>query len=324
MQDMRAVYINKFGGPDELILANLPVPALAEGQVMVRVSHAGVNPVDWKIREGYLEPLFPHAFPLISGWDMAGVIEAVDNSVTEFKPGDKVYSHIQPKPIQCGTYAEFVPADVSSVAHLPTNLSFAEAASIPLAVLTAWQALIEFAEIQSGETVLVCAGAGGVGGFAIQIARHIGAVVLTTASTGNHSYAESLGAAITIDYNTETTSAVIKSHYPEGVDIVFDCTGRSDVEENFAYVRKGGGRVISICGLPEVISILESKGKEFDVKTGLIFVTPDGQSLSEITKLFEQGHLKPLPIKEYSLAEAKIAQIESEKGHVRGKLVLRI
>ncbi len=324
MQEMKAVYINNFGGPDELKLANLPVPALAEDQVMVRVSYAGVNPVDWKIREGYLEPLFPHTFPLIPGWDMAGTVEAVGRNVEQFKPGDQVYCYSRLDTVQYGSYAEFTPADVAALAHMPTNLSFAEAASIPLAMLTAWQALVEFAEIQTDETVLVCAGAGGVGGFAIQIARHFGAKVLTTASAINHSYVESLGATVTIDYNTEDISEVVKSHLPDGVDIVLDCTGRADVEDNFAYVRKGGGRVISICGLPEVIPLLESKAKDVDVKAGLVFVTPDGQSLNEITKLIEQGHLKPLPIKEYSLAEAKAAQIESENGHVRGKLVLRI
>jgi NADPH2:quinone reductase len=324
MQEMKAVYIDKFGGPDELKLAKLPVPALGEDQVMVRVSHAGVNPVDWKIREGYLEPLFPHAFPLIPGWDMAGTIETVGANIDQFKPGDKVYCYSHLDTVQYGTYAEFAPADVTAVAHMPKNLSFAEAASIPLSMLTAWQALVEFAEIQAGETILVCAGAGGVGGFAIQIANHIGAKVLTTASVGNHNYVEILGAAVAIDYNTEEISEVVKFHMPEGVDVVFDCTGRTDVEENFAYVRKNGGRVISICGLPKVIPILESKGKEYDAKAGLVFVTPDGQSLSEITKLIEHGHLKPLPIEEYPLAEAKTVQIDSENGHVRGKLVLQI
>ncbi|MCZ6803304.1 MAG: NADP-dependent oxidoreductase [Proteobacteria bacterium] len=324
MQEMRAVYIDKFGGPNVLKLGKLPVPALAEDQVLVRVSHAGVNPVDWKIREGNLESLFPHAFPLIPGWDMAGTIETVGANVEQFKPGDKVYAYSRLDTVQHGTYAEFAPADVTAVAHMPTNLSFAEAASIPLAMLTAWQALVEFADIQAGETVLVCAGAGGVGGFAIQIAHYFGTKVSSTASTGNHNYVKSLGAAVAIDYNTEEISEVLRSHVADGVDIVFDCTGRSDIEENFACVRKGGGRVISICGLLDVIPLLESKGEEVDVKAGLVFVTPDGQSLCEITQLIEQGHLKPLPIEEYPLAEAMAAQLESEKGHVCGKLVLRI
>ena len=125
---MKAVSIDKFGGVDELKFTDVPIPDIGIGQVLVRVSYAGVNPVDWKIREGYLEKLFPHAFPLIPGWDMSGVIEAVDKSVTEFKPGDKVYSHIQPQPIQYGTYAEFAPADASAVSRMPSNLDFAEAA----------------------------------------------------------------------------------------------------------------------------------------------------------------------------------------------------
>ena len=322
---MEAVCINKFGGADELKFTHISIPDLGPGQVLVRVNYAGVNPVDWKIREGYLEKLFPHAFPLIPGWDMSGVIEAVDNSVTEFKPGDKVYSHIQPKPIQYGTYAEFAPADVSALSPIPSNLDFAEAASIPLAMLTAWQALVEIAELKKGENILVCAGSGGVGGFAIQIAKYIGANVLTTASASNHDYVQALGANIAIDYNTEDISAVVHRHANDGVDVVFDCTGVTDVEENISYVRKGGGgRYLTICGQPDVVPIMESLGSKFQINTELVFVTPNGKTLQGLTKLIEESHLKPLPIEEYSLKEAKTAQIKSAEGHVRGKLVLRI
>jgi NADPH2:quinone reductase len=322
---MEAVSIDKFGGVDELKFTHIPIPDLGPGQVLVRVCYAGVNPVDWKIREGYLEKLFPHAFPLIPGWDMSGVIVAVDNSVTEFKPGDKVYSHIQPKPIQYGTYAEFAPADASAVSHMPSNLDFAEAASIPLAMLTAWQALVESAELKKGETILVCAGAGGVGGFAIQIAKYIGANVLTTASASNHDYVQTLGADIAIDYNAEDINAEVYKFVNNGVDVVFDCTGVTDVDENISYVRKGGGgRYITICGQPDVMPALESLGSEFQINAELVFVKPNGQTLQGITKLIEEGHLKPLPVEEYSLKEAKTAQIKSAEGHVRGKLVVRV
>lgn len=322
---MKAVSIDKFGGVDELKFTDVPIPDIGIGQVLVRVSYAGVNPVDWKIREGYLEKLFPHAFPLIPGWDMSGVIEAVDKSVTEFKPGDKVYSHIQPRPIQYGTYAEFTPADASAVSHMPSNLDFAEAASIPLAMLTAWQALVEIAELKKGENILVCAGAGGVGGFAIQIAKYIGANVLTTASASNHDYVQTLGADIAIDYNAEDINAEIYKFVNNGVDVVFDCTGVTDVEENISYVRKGGGgRYITICGQPDVAPALESMGSEFQINAELVFVKPNGQTLQGITKLIEEGHLKPLPVEEYSLKGAEKAQIKSAEGHVRGKLVIRV
>jgi len=322
---MKAVSIDKFGGVDELKFTDVPIPDIGIGQVLVRVSYAGVNPVDWKIREGYLEKLFPHAFPLIPGWDMSGVIEAMDKSVTEFKPGDKVYSHIQPQPIQYGTYAEFTPADASAVSHMPSNLDFAEAASIPLAMLTAWQALVEIAELKKGENILVCAGAGGVGGFAIQIAKYIGANVLTTASASNHDYVQTLGADIAIDYNAEDINAEIYKFVNNGVDVVFDCTGVTDVDENISYVRKGGGgRYITICGQPDVMPALESLGSEFQINAELVFVKPNGQTLQGITKLIEEGHLKPLPVEEYSLKEAKTAQIKSAEGHVRGKLVVRV
>ncbi len=322
---MKAVSIDKFGGVDELKFTDVPIPDIGIGQVLVRVSYAGVNPVDWKIREGYLEKLFPHAFPLIPGWDMSGVIEAVDKSVTEFKPGDKVYSHIQPQPIQYGTYAEFTPADASVVSRMPSNIDFAEAASIPLAMLTAWQALVEVAELKKGENILVCAGAGGVGGFAIQIAKYIGANVLTTASANNHDYVQTLGADIAIDYNTKDINAEICKSVNNGVDVVFDCTGVIVVDENISYVRKGGGgRYITICGQPDVVPTLESLGSEFQINAELVFVTPNGETLQEITKLIEEGHLKPLPIEEYSLKEAGKAQIKSAEGHVRGKLVIRV
>lgn len=322
---MEAVSIDKFGGVDELKFTHVPLPDLGPGQVLVRVRYAGVNPVDWKIREGYLEKLFPHAFPLIPGWDMSGVIEAVDNSITEFKPGDKVYSHIQPKPIQYGTYAEYVSADASAVSRMPSNLDFAEAASIPLTMLTAWQALVEIAKLRKGENILVCAGAGGVGGFAIQIAKYIGANILTTASACNHDYVQALGASIAIDYNTEDINEAVYRHVNNGVDLVFDCTGVTSVEENISCVRKGGGgRYITICGQPAVVPVLESLGSEFQINAELVFVTPNGQTLQGITKLIEEGHLKPLPIEEYSLKDAKKAQIKSAEGHVRGKLVLRV
>lgn len=322
---MKAVSIDSFGGAEELKFTHVSIPDLGPGQVLVRISHAGVNPVDWKIREGYLEKLFPHAFPLIPGWDMSGVIETVEDSVTKFKAGDKVYSHIQPKPIQYGTYAEFAPADASAVSHMPSNLDFAEAASIPLAMLTAWQALVEIAELKKGENILVCAGAGGVGGFAIQIAKHIGANVLTTAGASNHDYVKTLGADIVIDYKKQDINAEIYRLTKNGVDVVFDCTGTTDVEENISYVCKGGGgRYITICGQPDVVPVLESLGSEFQINAELVFVTPNGNTLDGITKLIEQGHLKPLPIEEYSLKEASKAQIKSAEGHVRGKLVLRV
>ncbi|NKB37479.1 MAG: zinc-binding dehydrogenase [Gammaproteobacteria bacterium] len=321
---MKAIVIDEFGGPDVLNYREHPVPEFGDDQVLIRVKAAGVNPADWKIREGYVAQLFPHQLPLVLGWDMAGVIDSVGKNISSFKPGDEVYCFPRLPTVQHGTYAEFAPADSDMLATKPENLSFEQSATLPLVTLTAWQALVDFGELQAGQSLFVSAGAGGVGGMAIQIAKHLGARVCTTASAGNHDYLRELGADHIIDYNNENIDESVKAFQKDGVDLVFDCTGSEDVVINFNYVRKPGGRVATINGLVHTIPELEKNAELHNVTAKLVVVEPRGAQLGKLTKLFEREALRPLPVESYPLEDAGLALQKSEEGHVRGKLALII
>lgn len=320
---MKAVVIEQFGGADVLRLGDIPRPAQGDEEVLVRVAYAGVNPVDWKIREGYLKDLFPHDFPITLGCDMAGTVEAVGQQVRRFKPGDRVFACYFRPQMKHGTYAEFIAIEESAVAPVPSNLNFAQGAAIPLSSLTAWQALADFADLRSGESVLIRGGAGGVGSMAIQIARHLGAKVYTTASTRNHDYVRSLGAAVAIDYATEASIDAVRCSEPSGVDVVFDCTGSDDFRENFLAVRRGG-RVASIAGRPDLIPALLALGEKFGVRSGMVFVRADGEQLARIAGLIERGAIVPPHVDAVALEDVAHAHDRSQAGHVRGKIVLKI
>ncbi|MFQ5659171.1 MAG: NADP-dependent oxidoreductase [Gammaproteobacteria bacterium] len=321
---MKAVVIDRYGGPDVVQIRDIPVPEIGPDQVLVRVATAGVNPVDWKIREGYLSGVFPSELPIILGWEMAGTIEKLGEEVEDYKPGDRVYGYIYKDVIQQGTFAGFAAVDSDTLTAMPVNLDFSEAATIPLTSLTAWQTLIDFAGLKRNESVFIAAGAGGVGGFAIQIAKYAGARVCATASEHNHDYLRSLGVDVAIDYHYEDISARIHEFVPEGVDVVLDCTGSEDVEVNFNYVRKGTGRVVTINGLPYTLPALQACAKAHDVKADIVFVKADGAGLKKITGLIEQELLKPPVYEEFPLDQATAALARSQEGHIRGKLVLRI
>ena len=199
---MKAIVIDAFGGPDRLRAAEVPTPKASAGEVVIELACTSVNPVDWKIREGMLSGLFPHTFPLILGWDAAGTVSDTGEAVNEFSVGDRVYAYCRKPTVQWGTYAEYVAVPASAVAAMPANLSFAEAAAIPLVGLTSWQVLFDAANLRAGQTVLIHAGAGGLGSIAIQLAKNAGATVFTTASAANHEYVRSLGADHVIDYRT--------------------------------------------------------------------------------------------------------------------------
>ena len=321
---MRAAIIDQYGGPDVLEIRDVAVPEIGREQVLVRVKAAGVNPVDWKIREGYVAELFPHELPLIPGWDMAGIIESVGDNVSTFKQGDEIYGYVRLQTVQFGSFAEFAPADAPMLAAKPANLNFVEAATIPLTVLTAWQSLVDFAGLKTGESVFVTAGSGGVGGFAIQIAKHIGARVCAAASAHNHDYLKSLGADAVINYRHDDIKASIQAFSADGVDLVFDCTGREDVAINFDYVRKNHGRVATINGLIHTVPELEKNAALYNVSAKLVVVEPNGEQLTEIGKLIENGRIKALPVESFPLEQAKAALQKSEEGHVQGKLALII
>jgi NADPH2:quinone reductase len=309
--------IDDFGGAERLRLADMPMPTPQDDEVLVQLAYTSVNPVDWKIREGLFKDLIPHQFPIILGWDAAGTVSAVGKAVSSFKAGDKVYGYCRKPIVQHGTYAEFVTVRATALAAMPDNISFAEGASIPLTGLTAWQALFDVAQLTSGETVLIHAGAGGVGSLAIQFAKQAGAKVYTTASAINHDYVKSLGANTAIDYKKENFIQVVKTAEPSGVDVVFDTVGDRVQQQSFE-VLKPGGRLVSIVAPPP-----EDLLQKFQVKGDFVFVEPNGEQLRTIASLIAAGKVKPAMIEEMPLVEAALAQETSRGQHVCGKIVLK-
>ncbi len=315
---MKAIAINEFGGRDKLQLMDLPVPEIQRGEILVRVKAAGVNPVDWKIREGYIKDLFPYEFPIILGWDAAGVVEKIGQKVTRFKEGDEIFAYCRKPIVQGGGYAEYIVLEEEHCALKPQNTSFEQAASIPLAALTAYQSLFDAAKLQSGETILIQAAAGGVGGFGVQLAKDRGAIVWGTASGYNHEYVQDLGAHRVIDYPQVDFREAVRLEYPDGVDVVFDCVG-GEVLEKSAEVVKKGGRLVSIVDDPAGLS-------RADIQSAFVFVAPNSSQLAELAQMVEQGRLNThlsevLPL---GLEEAKKVHELSESMHTRGKMVLVI
>lgn len=315
---MKAMVIESFGDVEKLHLDQVPTPQPADHEVQIQILYTGVNPVDWKIREGYLKNRLPHEFPIILGWDAAGIVTAVGKNVKKFKKGDEVFAYCRKPTVKWGTYAEYTCFDADNVSLKPKNISFAQAAALPLAGLTAWQALFDFAKLKKGETILIHAGAGGVGGLAIQFAKNAGAHVITTASTANHDYVKKLGADHAIDYRKTDFGKELKKIAPQGVDVVFDTIGGDTLRQSTDLL-KPQGRLVSI------IEQLDPKvAQEKNIRFGYVFVSPNGQQLNQIGELIEQSKVVPPNIQELPLAEARKAQELSQKGHTKGKLVLKV
>ena len=315
---MKAVTINQFGGIEETSWADLPVPKPQPEEVQIKISHAAVNPVDWKICEGYLRKLLPHAFPLIPGWDASGTISAVGEAVDSFKVGDKVFAYCRKPTVQWGTYTEYVCFDAEHVAPMPMTLDSAQAASIPLVSLTAWQALFDDAGLQDGQTVLIHAGAGGVGGMGLQFAKNAGAKVYTTASTDHHNYVKRLGADVAIDYKKHSFVDEMQSLEPDGVDVVFDCAGNDTLEQSYAVV-KNGGCLVSIVNRPD-----QEKCSDHSIRGAFTFVRPDGSQLRKIGALIDEGKVVPPSVEEMSLDQFSKAWKQIKTQHTQGKIVLKI
>jgi NADPH2:quinone reductase len=315
---MKAMVIDCFGGAEQLHLEEMPTPKPADNEVLIEVCYAAVNPVDWKIREGHLKGLIPHEFPIILGWDASGTIADVGKNVSGFHKGDEIFAYCRKPIVKWGTYAEFVSFDAANIALKPKNISFAQAAAIPLAGLTAWQALFDFAHLKAGESILIHAGAGGVGGLAIEFARQAGAKIYTTASQENHGYVKKLGAHVPIDYRRDNFVAKIRSLEPQGIDIVLDCVGKQTLQDSF-QVLKPNGRIVSI-----VEQVDQGLAKKYNVHGGFVFVKPNGKQLSQIADLIAEGKVVPPNIEEMPFTSAASAHEKIRQGHTRGKYVLRI
>ncbi len=315
---MEAIIIKEFGGVEKLQLTTVPTPKPTDNEVLIEIHDSGVNPVDWKIREGLLKSRLPHEFPLILGWEAAGRVDAIGKKVKNFKVGDEVYAYCRKPTVKEGTYAEYICLDAQNVALKPKSLSYAQAASIPLAGLTAWQSLFDSANLQKGETVLIHAGAGGVGGFAIQFAKNAGATVYTTAGQENHDYVKKLGADEAIDYKKENFASKMKTLCPKGVDVIFDTVGGKTFHDSLALL-KPGGRIVSL------LEHLEpADAAKRNIKASYVFVSPNAMQLKQIGDLINKGKVKTPKIEEIPLNQAAEALEKIRKGHTCGKIVLKV
>ncbi|MBJ8105480.1 MULTISPECIES: NADP-dependent oxidoreductase [Bacillus cereus group] len=305
---MKAIIIDQYGSVEKLQERQVPNPVIKCNEVLIRIHATSVNPVDWKIRKGELQEKLLFSFPIILGLDVAGVIEEVGEDVDHFKIGDKVFT--KPENIGKGSYAEYITVKSDLVAYMPNNISFEEAASIPLAGLTAWQSLVDYALIKENDRVLIHAGAGGVGSFAIQIAKSFGAFVATTASSKNEEFLKSLGADLIIDYKKDKFEELLSDY-----DIVLDTIG-GEVQEKSFQIIKPSGVLVSIVHEP----VHEVQG----IKSGFLWLKPSGKQLYELSGLIQAEKIKPIiskvvPFNEKGIREAHIL---SESQHTRGKIVI--
>lgn len=315
---VRCIAIREFGGPDKLEAMDLPRPRPEKNELLVRVVAAGVNPVDCRIRAGLLEDVAPRAFPLIPGWDVAGVVEELGEQATRFRKGDRIWACARKPTVQWGCYAGFVAVPESGVALMPSKLLFEEAAAFPTAGLAAWQSLSDEAFVAAGKNVLVHAAGGGVGHFAVQLACAAGARVFGTARTANHEFVLGLGAAAVIDYTREDFREALRRDCPEGIDLVLDTVG-GDVQTRSLDVLRPGGRLVSLVHPPDA-----ETGATRGISGQFLSVEPDGQQLVHLGRLVDQRRLRTNVQKIYTLAQAADAHRALEAGHVRGKLVLNL
>ncbi len=332
---MKAFVINKYSKTEGLQLTDIPVPEVKENDVLIEIHASGLNLLDSKIKSGEFKLILPYKLPLILGHDVAGVITKVGAKVTKFKVGDEVYS--RPSDFRIGTLAEFIAIDEKDVAYKPKNLSMEEAASIPLVALTVWQALVERANIKKGQKVFIQAGSGGVGTIAIQLAKHLGATVATTASEKSFDLLKSLGADVLIDYKKQDFENVLKDY-----DVVLNSQDKSTLEKSLRIV-KPNGKVISISGPPTpefakaikapwfvkiILSLISSgvrkKAGKLDVNYSFLFMRAEGKQLQEITRLIESGSIKPVVDKIYPFDKTNEALSYIESGRSKGKVVVKM
>lgn len=306
---MLAVRIHQYGNRDALSLDDIPVPEIGPDELLVKVVATSINPVDWKVREGYLKEMIPHPLPLTLGWDLSGVVTSVGAAVQGWQVGDAVFS--RPDLKRNGTYAEYVAVRAVECARKPATVSHAEAASLPLAGITAWEALVGAARVQPGQRVLVHAGSGGVGSLAIQIAKDIGATVIATTSGRNRALVESLGADQVVDYTTTRFTEAV-----EPVDVVFDTLGGHVQEDSWSILRPGG-TLVSIVSPPD-----QERARSLGVNGAFIFIEPNAPVLDKLAEMVDGGRLRPIVGAEFALRDIARAHELSESGHAVGKIVV--
>ncbi|OMC77934.1 NADPH:quinone reductase [Paenibacillus odorifer] len=331
---MKAMIIKKYGN-SPLQLADIPTPAVGDYDVLAEIHAASINPIDFKVRDGKVRTLLKYNMPLVLGNDFSGIVIQVGKNVKKFKIGDEIYG--RPRKDRIGTFAEYISVHEEDIALKPHNLSFEEAASIPLVGLTSYQALHDILQLTAGQKVLIQAGAGGVGTFAIQLAKTMGIYVATTTSDAGAELVKSLGADQIINYKTEAFDKILQNY-----DGVFDTIGGETLEKAFKTVKQGG-QIVSVSGLPNArfgkeygagfiktnifrlitrkLSKLEAKHK---VKYSFLFMKPSGSQLEVISELIESGQIKPVIDQVFPFLEAQKAMEYSESGRAKGKIILKI
>jgi NADPH:quinone reductase-like Zn-dependent oxidoreductase len=305
---MRAVRLHEYGPPSVLAVDTIERPEPKAGEVLIRVRFAGVNPIDWKLRAGYLKQYMPVALPTIPGLDVSGTVEAVGEGVTGFAVGDGVFGR------GAGTYAEFAVAPIATIAQIPNGVSFEQAATLHVGGVTAWLGVIDSGNVEAGQRLLVQGGAGGVGSMAVQLGHWKGASVIATASTANVDFVRSIGADEVIDYSSVKVEDAVHD-----VDVVFDTVG-GEATEQLWNVLKPGGILVTCVGMPDA-ETAAARGVRAAATTHPAETRP---ILDELGKLVASGDLKPVIQQIYPLEEAASAQAASETGHGRGRILLKI
>ncbi|HFK1740592.1 NADP-dependent oxidoreductase [Bacillus thuringiensis] len=331
---MKAMIIDRYGKVP-MRMAEVPTPEINEYEVLAEIHAASINPIDFKIRDGKVKMLLKYEMPLILGNDFAGVITKVGSKVTRFKVGDEIYA--RPRKNKIGTFAEYIAIHEDDIALKPRNLSFEEAASIPLVGLTSYQALHDIMQLQKGQKILIHAGSGGVGTFAIQLAKIMGAIVTTTASEAGANLVTSLGADEIINYKTEKFEDILKNY-----DAVFDTIGGATLEKSFNIIKRGGN-IVSVSGMPNarfgkefgsgffktLLFSLASKKltaleKKHNAQYSFLFMKPSGDQLRTIANYIEAGQIKPVIDRVFPFEDAQKAMEYSESGRAKGKIIVKI
>jgi len=313
MENMKAVRVHNYGGPEVLRFEDAPRPTPGSGELLIRVHAASVNPIDWKVRAGYMKDYIPLPLPFILGWDVSGVVEAVGSGVTKFKNGDEVYARPDVTAHGYGAYAEYVVAKETETALKPKSIDHVHAAAIPVGAVTAWRALFDAAGLREGQKVLIHGAAGGVGSFAVQLAKWKGAHVIGTASGRNQAFLRELGVDEPIDYERTRFEDVVHD-----VDVVLD-TLAGDIQKRSWKVLKKGGILVSIVAPPSA-----DEAAKHSVRSAFFSAHPSSSQLSEIAKLVDAGKLKSVVETVLPLSDARRAHELNETGHARGKTVLKV
>lgn len=314
-KNMKAAVIESFEGLDSIHIKEVPIPEPLDHEVQIAIQYAGINPVDWKICEGMFKKRMDYEFPIILGWDCAGIVSRKGKKVMNLKEGDAVFAYCRKERLHDGSFAQYICLNAQNVARKPDKISFAQAASVPLSALTAWQSLFDSAHLRSKENVLIHAGAGGVGGFAIQFAKLTGAKVITTASAKHHAYVKKLGADVVIDYTKENFVDKVHTLVSRGVDVTYDTVGGETLKKSY-LATKEGGRLVSIAD--QVLSA------QRNIEAKYVFVAPNGEELGQIATLIESGKLQLPSLQEFPFEDVKSALRKSHMGGVEGKIVLKV